>query len=443
MTLDRQLAISAWVMFNDAEWLRLHRRHISPEDLPRSAMRWLAAKACQLWDEDKALLKPELLSYQVENGTDFSLYGTTPEEATDFYVDVMEAFEWDDETTKARRTIATKWLRQLRVTSKLDRAQEARESGDFDEAERLMHRAQENESFRAPLNWETTQLPPQRLAIPTGLDFINNRWMGGIHLGQVGIVLAPSNTGKSMFLPYFASQALRDQKNVLYYSTELPEVDIFRRIVSALTGEPINTLDFARAKEIAVAQLRRRAMMRENADEQADLQIMFRDAGMLTVRDIEADIEHFTEQGHRPHLIILDGDDIGIAGNKKFEKIYDMYFHIYAQLSALAVTKDVAIWTAAQATREAFKKQRVEAWHVGDSIWKIRKADLCLSLNQTDKMFDEDNETPYLYTVVAKDRYYGTKGLAAKLYPRFGHGTEGVVGFDRQEDYDAPERAHA
>jgi hypothetical protein len=435
---DRAMLMAAWVIFNDRDFMRQHHHAIDPEDVPRGPLRWLFAEAVRLWREEKSLLTPDVFALVYEDA-DYGLWGTTLEEVRDLYLDVQESRSWNEDDKEALRNVARKWLRGLHLGRRVSEAGSALEIGDYETAERSLRRSSAAQQEYGPgMGWGPKRFPPQTRAVPLGVRYFERKWLGGIHLGQLGMVLAPSNTGKSMWLPYFTAQALRARMNVLYYTTELTEADVFKRVLSAILQEPINSIrDIPEAEARALTILQRR--IAEEPEDREFFEVRFRDPAAISPLDIATDLEVLRDQGVRIHLVICDGDDLAPTVANRNDRFYEIYKNVYAQLSALAKGQEVAIWTAAQANKDAYKTPYVKPYQVADSLWKLRLVDLAIAINMHRRAVDEQNE-PFMPVTVIKDRYYGTRGKGLRVYPLFGvPESPGIVGFEREQEEEDPD----
>jgi hypothetical protein len=403
--------------------------------------------ALRLWMENRSLLTPEAMQLQVEDKDDFELHGTSADEVTAFYVEVMESRQEDKNVKGMRQNVAGQWFRKLSFDANQDEVQALAEAGDTEGAIRASRRAERlTEGGGKPgMTLTSPAPPPLRPAIATGFRELDSKWRGGMHQGLLGVLVAPSNQGKSMVLPFMVATALNAGKNVLVYTTELSEGVWTERMMSALLLEPIDDIDdnFEHFRQLTHQRLSRMDGMGEEETffaeakpQERHYEVRYRDAGTLTTATIAGDLEQLQEQGVRIHMVVLDGDDIGVANDKKYDKAYDMYYHIYDQLSALARRKDIAIWTAAQAKREAFKRERQRDGDVADSMWKYRKSDVALGLAQpsdskTGELLRDGEGKPYVVIAVAKDRYFSSKGHTFYKQALFGERviTPGICSF--------------
>ncbi len=442
--IETDMAVALWAMCHSVEFMRQHHDELDPTTVPKGAARYLVAMAIEQWDEHKSLLTPQVMDV-VANEEDAQRYGTTLEAAIDVYLEAYQRYDHDAADIRLLLAAAIKWFRSLRLSQQIDEAAEAVESGDLGGAEKALRTG--TRFLKPPergLQLGDFARVKSRLvtpAIPTGFMKLDRAWLGGLHLGQLGTVIAPWNTGKSMILPWFAAQALKANKRVLYYTTEVDEATIVTRIVSAIVRKPINTMDVEAAMKGLTSILNQRKSMagaEEGDAPEPFFEVMYRDALSLSIKDIEDDLDMMDEEGHHIHLIIADNDDL--RTDRKFERGYDMYLWIYTELASLAQRRHVAVWTAAQGNKDSATAKVVQGQHLADSVAKIRKADLALGLSNVG--FD-DKGLPEMNIHIAKDRYYGTRGANLRVATYFGQGTNGFAAFGDAAEWHVAEEKNA
>ena len=72
-----------------------------------------------------------------------------------------------------------------------------------------------------------------------GWKFIDDICKGGIGRGELGVVIAPTGTGKSMALVHMGVQAIKSGKTVIHYTLELQDTVVASRYDSCLTKVPL------------------------------------------------------------------------------------------------------------------------------------------------------------------------------------------------------------
>lgn len=438
--MDSRMKLALWALLHDREFVKQHHTLIDVEALPRGALRWLVAQALVVWAEHKSLLTRPVLVLQMEREQP-ERWGTTDDLIIDLYEEAWRG-DYDAGSLGALRSAAAEWFRQQNIGRVVDETAEALEDTDIDAAERALRKASRAAAKPQSSGIELQDMLRARLerpAVPTGFVWFDAHWRGGLHHGQLGIIVAPSNGGKSMFLPYVTAAALRKGKGTAYYTTELSEDTVLKRVVAALSKTPINDLHDPMKMETAYAHVREVLDMTEGSLGDDDtrgayINVRYRDSGSLTVADIDNDLDEFESQGHHINLVICDGDDLKPKG--RTDSLYEMYLDIYASLANLAEHRDIAIWTAAQGTRDSFKRDVLEPHHVGDSMWKIRKADMALAMNMQPKSLDEFGRPIATFSVL-KDRHYDTRRKVLSFWTDFGNKqTRGIPAFTFIEEQD-------
>lgn len=444
---DRKMQAALWCVLRDKDFVRHNASLIEADAIPRGPLRWLVASAVKEWQTSRSMLTPVLVTMRLETDN-LDPWGTTAEEVGDLYAEMYTAWDEDEASLPALRVIASNWFKQQTSGQILDQATEALEGGNLDAVQRSLRKAGRslNDPHKPGLQFgDMLRLPPERPAIPTGLDWFDRKWKGGIHHGQLATILAPSNGGKSVWLPYVAASALKANRGVLYYTTELSDVEVMRRIASAISGNPWPSLNDPAKLERAVKDIEQIMYLRsqqggEDEAKGAFLEVRYRDAGSMSVPDIEGDLDEMAEKGYPINLVIMDGDDL-IDPRHTYDKLYDLFLHVYTQLSQLCVKRDIGMWTAAQGTRDSFKREILEARDIGDSIWKMRKADLFLAVNMLAKNVTEEGKPIATFSIV-KDRHYGTRGKVLRYVTEFGDSTT-TKAIPRYTWWERPDEADA
>jgi len=441
---DRRMQAAAWCVLRDKEFMRRYHKAIKPEAIPRGPLRWILATALEEWDKHKSLLLPPNAAIRLEQAH-LERWGTTAEEAGDLYAELYLSWDYDDDNIGALRAIAAEWFKQQFAGQILDEGSELLGEGNIEAAEKALRQAGRSlvdPPKRGLQLADLLRLPPERPAVPTGLEYFDRHWRGGPKHGHLCMVIAPSNAGKSVYLPYITGTAIKANRAVLYYTSELSEATIAKRIASALSGRPWSDLNDWSAVQDVVKAIDERIFLRSSRgdDEGASgafLEVRYRDATSMTIRDLESEIEDFAEQGIRLNVVVLDGDDL-IMADGKHDSLYGAYLETYTRLSELAERKDIVIWTAAQGTRDSFKRAIIEARDVGDSIAKVRKSTLAVGMNMPFKDIDEDGRPIMTFSII-KDRHYDTRGKHVTYTPGFGN--DKTPGISRFTPYHRPDTA--
>ena len=205
---------------------------------------------------------------------------------------------------------------------------------------------------------------------------------GGLGGGQIGVVLGVTGRGKSMLLVNMAVAAAMQGKHVIYISNELQPYEVGVRALACLTKMPIseveaNTGDYQDAvKGLSTALA-------------GTLHLWYINPGspVSAVRSIVSRLQF--EINSPPDVIFVDYADelapsrTAIKGEGGEYNSYAAYGDVYSELIAIANDFKCPLWTASQVQRSAYADEIVNMSSVSDSVKKIQKAHVVMSLCQT------------------------------------------------------------
>lgn len=212
-----------------------------------------------------------------------------------------------------------------------------------------------------------------RSTISTPWDIINDVIDGGLGGGELGVFVAPAGIGKSMALVNVAAEAIKNGKNVIYYTCELSETYVGARFDSYYTGIPRQDLKYHQEE-----------VEKKLQGIKGKLLVKYFPTKTATVPMINAHIEKCTMQGVKPDMIIIDyADLLRDVGSKGMNVRHDiMLGNIYEDLRGLAGVYQIPIWTASQANRSALEEDVIEADKISESYAKVMVADFVVSLSR-------------------------------------------------------------
>lgn len=242
----------------------------------------------------------------------------------------------------------------------------------------------EDEGGRLPLGWRD-------------IDEVCN---GGIPANGkfLGVVSAPTNMGKSIFLGNVAVNAVRQNKKVLLISLEMSEMVYATRIYSALYGFNIAEISVKRN------ELKERVLN----SQMGGMIISEFPPGSMTVDQIEGHINDLKKQGHKFDLVCVDYLTLlaapGADNSNEAGKI------ISRKLRALSYKFGCPFFTAAQINRDGFGIAP-DMKYMAESIAICSEADLILSLYRN----EEDVEMSIMRVWFLKSRL-GIKDCSVRLY---------------------------
>ena len=274
----------------------------------------------------------------------------------------------------------------------------------FDEIRMLINEAlrlglDNNHGYDYLQDFEERFQAKSREPISTGWPLIDNISKGGLGKGQLGVCIAPTGAGKSMALVHLGVAALQEGYNVVYYTLELPDVDVASRHDSCITGIPLDDLLANKAQIFeAVKDVEGTLIVKEYASKSA------------TVNTLRNHLKKLQLTGISPDLIIVDyGDLLRPLVNRK-EKRTELE-SIYEDLRALAYEFESRVWTASQTNRSGLNAEIITMESIAEAFAKCFVADFIFTISRT--IQDRAVNTGRIF--VAKNRN-GADGLVFPIF---------------------------
>lgn len=216
-----------------------------------------------------------------------------------------------------------------------------------------------------------------RLGMLTGLPILDRTTKGGIGIGEVFIVAAPSGGGKSSLLSMICANVATITP-CLYITLELTAERIARMLSSRIARVRQSEITSDMAPDQYVA-------LRQRVSRMYPIEVSYYPSETLTVSQISGMIEYMRRvKGINIQAVFIDYCDhlatTRVARNApKWERIAS----VYQEIVDLAKVFKVAVFTASQLkNNDAIRKGTAEAVEYGDiagSIEKINKADVAIA----------------------------------------------------------------
>ena len=239
----------------------------------------------------------------------------------------------------------------------------------------------------------------QRNTITTGWDPIDRITMGGLGRGELGVVISPTGSGKSMALVHLAAQALKMGKDVVYYTLELEDTVVASRFDSCITGIPLNDLkDFKTVILEKVKDIDGTLIVKEYPTKSA------------SIETIKNHISRLKNRGVNPDLIVVDYADLLRPTRQQREKRQELE-EIYEELRGLAKIHECCLWTASQTNRSGLNAEVITMESISEAFNKCFVADFIFSLSRT--IEDKNNNEGRIF--IAKNRN-GPDGIVYPIY---------------------------
>jgi replicative DNA helicase len=212
--------------------------------------------------------------------------------------------------------------------------------------------------------------------IPTFSEQINKNTDGGLGAGELGCIVAPPNSAKSIFLVNLASSAIQQGKNVVYFTMEMHDASIAKRVDGCLCrynkGEILKKADKVQGRVESVP---------------GNLIIRFYRANQANITDFTNYILNLkSNYGFSTDLILVDSLELMRYSERVKEERHRIK-RICEDLRDIGATFEVPVWSVHQANIFNEGKEEVKTIkgkHVSEAkIGILGTCDYVASLNQT------------------------------------------------------------
>jgi replicative DNA helicase len=215
-----------------------------------------------------------------------------------------------------------------------------------------------------------------RHPIPTGIVGVDNILEGGLGRGELGVVLAPTGTGKTTLLTKFANTAYNWNYNVLQIFFEDNPGNIKRKHYTIWSGiAPKEQPEFSDEVKTAVGEAQERS--------KGNIRLMKLPSDNVTISEIKNKLRKLNSEGFKTDLLIIDYVDCISPERTTMGEEWKGEGSIMRSLEAMTSEFDIAIWTATQGNRESISSEVVTGDQMGGSIKKAQIAHVILSIGKT------------------------------------------------------------
>lgn len=216
--------------------------------------------------------------------------------------------------------------------------------------------------------------------VPTGILGFDEALGGGLGRGELGIIMAPPNVGKSILLTIIGGGGLKLRKRVAHFSHEMRQKKVGMRYDRHLLGKGMLAIRDSRDEsENFLIQFARNL--------KCNLYIKDWPTRTATVNNIRAEVEFLQSEGLMPDVVIVDYPAI-MKPSRKRDGRHQEIEEINEELRGLAGEFNVSLWGAAQTTREAVNKAVIDISDLGESFAQSKVADVVAAACQTNKEYE-------------------------------------------------------
>ncbi len=300
------------------------------------------------------------------------------------HVDTLEGIKILEKNNEFVKDKALNFCKQQNLKKELKNIQTIIDNGEFESYSKIEEKIQKalqvgiiNDTMVDVFhNIDDALEKDYRLPIRTGVVEIDNVLKGGLGRGELGVVLAPTGTGKTTLLTKFANTAYNDGFNVLQIFFEDNEGQIKRKHYTIWSGiAPDEQPEFKDQVLSSVREQQERST--------GSLKLMKLPSDNVTISVIKSKVRKMIAEGFKPDLILIDYVDCISPERSVSGEEWKGEGSIMRSLESMTSEFDIAIWTATQGNRESISSEVVTGDQMGGSIKKAQIAHVILSIGKT------------------------------------------------------------
>jgi replicative DNA helicase len=215
-----------------------------------------------------------------------------------------------------------------------------------------------------------------RQAIPTGINGVDSALKGGLGRGELGVVLAPTGTGKTTLLTLFSNTAYNNDFNVLQIFFEDNPTNIKKKHFTIWSGiEPDEQPERKEEVKELVERVRERT--------KGTLSVMKLPSDSISISDIKTRVRKHFSDGKKLDLLVIDYVDCISPDRNNHNEEWKGEGSVMRTLESMTSEFDIAIWTATQGNRGSISSEVVTTDQMGGSIKKAQIGHVVLSVGKT------------------------------------------------------------
>ena len=300
------------------------------------------------------------------------------------HLDTLTTISEGEGQTEYVRDTALNFCKQQNLKRELKNVQNIIESGEFEsynKIEEIIQKAlqvgiQDDEATDVFHNIDEALEDTNRQPIPTGIVGVDNILVGGLGRGELGIVLAPTGTGKTTLLTKFANTAYNLGFNVVQIFFEDNPGNIKRKHYTIWS-------DIAPAEQPNYKEQVKEKVELAQIQSKGSLKLLKLSSDNVTISEIKNKIRKMNSEGNKIDLLLVDYVDCISAERSINGEEWKGEGSIMRSLESMTTEFDMAIWTATQGNRESISSEVVTGDQMGGSIKKAQIAHVILSIAKT------------------------------------------------------------
>lgn len=305
-------------------------------------------------------------------------------DASKVHLDTLEVLKDLNANPDYVQETAMNFCKQQNLKRVMKIAEKIIEGGDFEEYKKLeglfndalQVGLEEDEMSDVFENMEDALQKDYRHPIPTGIVGIDNLLKGGLGIGELAVVLAPTGTGKTTLLTKIANTAFNCGYNVLQIFFEDNAGDIKRKHYTIWSGVAPDDQPEHKEEVLSVAK-------EKQSQSSGQLKLLKLPSSDVSVSEIKSKIRKMISDGFKIDLLVIDYVDCISPEKSPSGEEWKGEGSIMRRLEAMTSEFELAIWTATQGNRESISSEVVSTDQMGGSIKKAQIAHVILSIGKT------------------------------------------------------------
>lgn len=306
------------------------------------------------------------------------------QESSRIHLDTIEAIKDKEDTDEMVKDEALNFCKQQNLRKELKKVTTIIDNGAFHEYQTIEDIIQKALQVGIPPeecmdvfhDIDAVLEKDNRQAIPTGINGLDNMLKGGIGRGELGIVLAPTGTGKTTLLTKFSNTAYNCDFNVLQIFFEDNPSNIKRKHFTIWTGiEPDEQPQRKEEVKSIVEEIQGRC--------KGSLSIIKLPSDSVTISEIKSRIRKQISDGKPIDMLVIDYVDCISPERSNFGEEWKGEGSVMRSLEAMTTEFNIAIWTATQGNRGSISSEVVTTDQMGGSIKKAQIGHIVLSVGKT------------------------------------------------------------
>jgi replicative DNA helicase len=300
------------------------------------------------------------------------------------HIDTLEQIKNDEKDVNFVKDRALNFCKQQNLKKELKSVNHIIDNGNFEDyhkIEQIIQKAlqvgtDDNDVVDVFFDIDSALEKDFRLPIPTGIVGVDNLLKGGLGRGELGIILAPTGTGKTTILTKIANTAFNVDCNVLQIFFEDNRDNIRRKHFTIWTNvEPDEQPEYAEEvkEKVLEAQARSKGI----------LKMIKMSSDDATISKIKSKIRKLISEGFKPDMLILDYVDCVSSDKSVDGEEWKGEGSVMRSLESMTTEFDMAIWTATQGSRDSISSEVVTSDQMGGSIKKAQIAHVIISIAKT------------------------------------------------------------